>query len=72
MTYLDKDKNLSGILILITLGYILYVAGSDSSFSLNNTKQKDNLIEALKITCRKFSKEKTGKKPLTNINLVRI
>ena len=42
------------------------------TFSLNNTKQKDNLIEALKITCRKFSKEKTGKKPLTNINLVRI
>ncbi len=42
------------------------------TFSLNNTKQKDNLIEALKIACRKFSKEKTGKKPLTNINLVRI
>ena len=42
------------------------------TFSLNNTKQQDNLIDALKITCRKFSKEKTGKKPLTNINLVRI
>ncbi len=42
------------------------------TFSLNNTKQQDNLIDALKITCRKFSKEKTGKKPLTNINLIRI
>ncbi len=42
------------------------------TFSLNNEKQQDNLIDALKITCRKFSKEKTGKKPLTNINLVRI
>ena len=42
------------------------------SFSLKNKKQEDNLIQALKITCRKFSKEKTGKKPLTNINLVRI
>ena len=42
------------------------------TFSLNNPKQQDNLIDALKITCRKFSKEKTGKKPLTNINLVRI
>ncbi len=42
------------------------------TFSLNNTKQQDNLIDALKTTCRKFSKEKTGKKPLTNINLVRI
>ena len=42
------------------------------TFSLNNTKQKDNLIDALKITCRKYSKEKTGKKPFTNINLIRI
>ena len=42
------------------------------TFSLNNLKQQANLIDALKITCRKFSKEKTGKKPLTNINLVRI
>jgi ribonuclease J len=42
------------------------------TFSLNNSKQKDNLIDALKITCRKYSKEKTGKKPFTNINLVRI
>ncbi len=42
------------------------------SFSLNSKKQEDNLIDALKIACRKFSREKTGKKPLTNINLVRI
>ena len=42
------------------------------TFSLNNLKQQDNLIDALKIACRKFSKEKTGKKPLTNISLVRI
>tara|TARA_B100001250_G_scaffold39754_1_gene31617 strand:- start:1935 stop:3593 length:1659 start_codon:yes stop_codon:yes gene_type:complete len=42
------------------------------TFSLNNKNQEENLIDALKITCRKFSKEKTGKKPLTNINLVRI
>jgi len=41
-------------------------------FSLNNRKQDENLIDALKIACRKFSREKTGKKPLTNINLVRI
>ena len=42
------------------------------SFSLNNKKQEENMIDALKITCRKFTKEKTGKKPITNINLVRI
>ncbi len=42
------------------------------TFSLNNRKQEVNLIDALKIACRKYSKEKTGKKPFTNINLVRI
>ena len=42
------------------------------SFSLNNKKQETNLIDALKSTCRKFTKLKTGKRPLTNINLVRI
>ena len=42
------------------------------TFSLNNKKHEDNLIDALKSTCRKYCKEKTGKKPITNINLVRI
>ena len=42
------------------------------TFSLNNKNHVINLIDALKITCRKFTKKKTGKKPLTNINLVRI
>ena len=42
------------------------------SFSLNNKKQENNLIDALKSTCKKYSKEKTGKRPFTNVNLVRI
>ena len=42
------------------------------AFSLKNKKQETNLIDALKSTCRKFTKQKTGKRPLTNINLVRI
>ena len=42
------------------------------TFKLGNRQQEHNLIDALKIACRKFSKEKTGKKPYTNINLVRI
>jgi len=42
------------------------------TFSLNNKKQEHNLIDALKIACRKYSKEKTGKKPFTNINIVKI
>tara|TARA_B100000579_G_scaffold431004_1_gene445356 strand:+ start:3444 stop:5102 length:1659 start_codon:yes stop_codon:yes gene_type:complete len=42
------------------------------TFSLNNKKQETNLVDALKSTCRKFTKQKTGKRPLANINLVRI
>jgi len=42
------------------------------TFSLNNKKQESNLIDALKSICKKYSKEKTGKKPITNVNLVRI
>ncbi len=42
------------------------------TFSFNNKKQETNLIDALKSTCRKFTKQKTGKRPLANINLVRI
>jgi ribonuclease J len=42
------------------------------SFSLNNKKQEYNLIDSLKIGCRKYTKEFTGKKPFANINLVRI
>ena len=42
------------------------------TFNLGNKQQEHNLIDALKITCRKFTKEKTGKKPFVNINLVKI
>ena len=42
------------------------------SFDLGNKKQEHNLIDALKITCRKLTKEKIGKKPFTNINLIKI
>ena len=42
------------------------------SFSLNNQNQKDNIIDAIKIACRKKTKDITGKKPFTNIKLIRI
>ncbi len=42
------------------------------TFSLGSKKQEYNLIDALKIACRKYSKETSGKKPFTNINLIRI
>ena len=42
------------------------------TFSINSVKQERNLIDNLKLNCRKIFKAKTGKKPYTNINLVRI
>ena len=48
------------------------IENTTKTYSLNSKKQEINLIDTLKIVCRKYSKEKTGKKPFTNINLVRI
>ena len=45
---------------------------TSKSISLNNNRQHTNLLDSLKIACRKYTKEKTGKKPLTKINLVKI
>ena len=42
------------------------------TFSLGSKKQEYNLIDALKIVCRKYTKEITGKRPFTNINLIQI
>ncbi len=42
------------------------------TYSLKSHKQEQNLIEALKTNCRKTVKDKTGKRPYTNVNLVRI
>ena len=45
---------------------------TSKSFKLGSKQQEHNLIDALKTACRKFTKEKTGKRPFTNINLVRV
>ena len=42
------------------------------TFSLDNKNQQRNLIETIKQNCRRIVKEKTGKKPFTNINIARI
>ncbi len=42
------------------------------TFSMDNKRQQNNLIETLKQNCRRIVKEKTGKKPFTNINIARI
>jgi ribonuclease J len=42
------------------------------TFSLESKSQQKNLIETIKQNCRRIVKEKTGKKPFTNINIARI
>jgi len=42
------------------------------TFSMKNKKQEKNLIEILKQSCRKIIKDRTGKKPFTNINIARL
>jgi len=42
------------------------------SFSIQNRNQEKNLIEIIKKNCKKIVREKTGKKPFTNINIARI
>tara|TARA_A100001011_G_scaffold275195_1_gene284798 strand:- start:6869 stop:8527 length:1659 start_codon:yes stop_codon:yes gene_type:complete len=42
------------------------------SFAVNNFKQEKNLIDTIKQNCRKIVKEKTGKRPFTNVNIARV
>ena len=86
--YFDKNPDTTAEEMTLYLGQLMEDVGRLTStvvygledeieeitrtFKLGSKKQEHNLIDALKIVCRKFSKEKTGKKPFTNINLVRI
>ena len=42
------------------------------TFSLESKNQQKNLIETIKQNCRRIVRERTGKKPFTNINIARI
>jgi ribonuclease J len=42
------------------------------TFSLQSKNQERNLIETIKQNCRRIVKNKTGKRPFTNINIARI
>ena len=42
------------------------------TFSLETKNQERNLIETIKQNCRRIVKNKTGKRPFTNINIARI
>ena len=49
MTSTNKDKNLSGMLILFTLGFILYEAGSNDSLGIESSMTiKDMISHILK------------------------
>ena len=61
---LEKDEFIYGLEEEIEI--------TSRTFKLGNKQQEYNLIDTLKIACRKFTKEKTGKKPFTNINLIKI
>ena len=42
------------------------------TFSLTNSRQQENAIDAFKSVCKKYTKNKVGKRPFTNINIVQI
>ena len=42
------------------------------TFSMDNKRQQENLIETIKQNCRRIVREKAGKKPFTNITIARI
>ena len=49
MKSINKDKNLSGVLILFTLGFILYEAGSNESLGIESSMTiKDMISHILK------------------------
>ena len=49
MKSINKDKNLSGVLILFTIGFILYEAGSNESLGIESSMAiKDMISHILK------------------------
>ena len=42
------------------------------TFSIESKNQEKNLIETIKQNCRRIVRDRTGKKPFTNINIARI
>jgi len=41
----NTDKNLSGALLFLTLGFILYAIGSDGGFNANDPKSLKDILE---------------------------
>ena len=40
MKSVNRDRNLSGTLIFLTLGFVLYILGADDGFTVKNTMSK--------------------------------
>ena len=53
-------------------GLVEEIEKTTRTYRLGNKQQESNLIDELKIVSRRYAKEKTGKKPFTNINLAKI
>ena len=71
---LNRDLGLDKTLFqryFIWLGNILQ-GDFGRSYSLNNKKQENNLIDNLKNSLRKILQSRLSKKPFTNINLIRL
>ena len=52
MTPSNKDKNLSGILILFTLGFIMFVAGSDEGLVIEQSMTiKESISPLFQASC---------------------
>ena len=81
---INSKGNINDRIILNFMGIPIYeiddfkfeireiIGNVSKTFSLLNRKQEDNFKEGIKLSCRKYIKEKTGKRPLININLLRV
>ena len=67
---LEKAKSLPADLFIFDMEDEIF--NICRTFSLDNKNQQKNLIETIKQNCRRIVREKTGKKPFTNINIARI
>ena len=64
----EKMKILIILFLIWKMKFSIFVEHS----LYDNKNQQKNLIDTIKQNCRRIVREKTGKKPFTNINIARI
>ena len=47
MKSVNRDRNLSGTLIFLTLGFVLYILGADDGFTVKNTMTLKELFSQI-------------------------